>query len=578
MHEISEFIAPCLVPFEVYRRPDGAVVYANERLAMSERELLDAFSCSTDRYADDGGGEAGRTLFAERYGGAGVSVNGGGGRCGFDGKQFQVKGVGRNPLVGGAPGSAHSDGILPMSFALYEMIWSRILRDKLPFGVVDCQAVIAIASSRPAGAPDRFERALLVREVCLRPAHFERAAYFRRDEVNVTADRDADVDRVSRMQRGIEPILQHLFALDTPSSESTTLAGLGEFARRQAHQLAFARANFLLHSVSSSNFSMDGRWLDLTSIASLHPQQAFTADTIGSAWSRLWEHEFIIWEIVGSVMFHYAKYRRRSDAFLADALASLRETFFSALDEAGAQYFLCTIGVPMIVARRIAGTRAVREWARCYAQTLKSDFANAGANRRRMTGPEATHGAGFSFLPLSAFAALARDRHAAAPEREVTAGYARCLDEVMVEVRRGAADLGIDPRALEAALAINAVKYSTEKAGLGFDELRGGLSSLIETDSGDVAAMRARIAGHVDRLVEIGAFRIGFDPGMALGCWREAGVAIDYDMHGDRFVVHDRGRRETVERACWKPGAEGRPAWRAMIDFYERHDAHLIFQ
>ncbi|WP_267849189.1 hypothetical protein [Robbsia betulipollinis] len=567
-----------MVPFEVYRRPDGEVVYASERLAMSESDLLNAFSYSTDRYADDGCGEVARTLFAERYGGAGVSVNGGGGRCGFDGKRFQIKGVGSNPLVGGAPGSPHSDGILPMSFALYEMIWSRILRDKLPFGVVDCQAVIAIASPRPIGGTNTFGRALLVREVCVRPAHFERAAYFRRKEVSVAADRDADVHRVVRMQRGIEPILQHLFALDAPPSEFEILAGLGEFARRQAHQLAFARANFLLHSISSSNLSMDGRWLDLTSIASLHPQQAFAADTIGSAWSRLWDHEFIIWEILGSMMFHYAKYRRRSDAFLTDALASLRKTFFTALDEAGAQYFLCTIGVPMIVAQRIGYTRAVREWARCYAQRLKLDFANAAANRRRMADPESMHGAGFSFLPLSAFVALARDRHAAAHEQGVTTDYERCLDEVMVEVRCGASDLGIGPRALEAAVAINAVKYLTEKAGLGFDELRGGLSSLIEIDPGDVAAMQARITSHANLLVEIGTFRVGFDPGMTLGCWRAAGVAIDYDMRGDCFVVHDRGRRETVERACWKPGAEGRPAWRAMIDFYERHDAHLIFQ
>ncbi|WP_329906641.1 hypothetical protein [Serratia quinivorans] len=118
---------------------------------------------------------------AERYGGSGIQHNGGGARCGFDG-HYQIKGIGANPVVGLGTDRHHSNGALAADHAIYEAIWGEVLARVLPYGAVRTQAVlltdryIEINFERNNR---RAQRALLVREPVIRPAHFERAPYFR---------------------------------------------------------------------------------------------------------------------------------------------------------------------------------------------------------------------------------------------------------------------------------------------------------------------------------------------------------------------------------------------------------------
>ena len=115
-----------------------------------------------------------KSLFAERYGGGAISRNGGGARCGFDGR-WQVKGIGANALVG--QGAKHVDGELTMTGAVLEALWGNVMAKLLPYGAVPNKAILLtdspIAALSPASARSPHNRkALLVREPVVRPAHF----------------------------------------------------------------------------------------------------------------------------------------------------------------------------------------------------------------------------------------------------------------------------------------------------------------------------------------------------------------------------------------------------------------------
>ncbi|CAI0749927.1 Uncharacterised protein [Serratia proteamaculans] len=80
-----------------------------------------------------------KVFFAERYGGGAISRNGGGARCGFDGR-WQVKGIGANALVG--QGAKHVDGELTMTGAVLEALWGNVMAKQLPYGAVPNNAIL----------------------------------------------------------------------------------------------------------------------------------------------------------------------------------------------------------------------------------------------------------------------------------------------------------------------------------------------------------------------------------------------------------------------------------------------------
>ncbi|MDN4629308.1 MchC protein [Erwinia sp. PsM31] len=220
-----------------------------------------------------------KKFYAERYGGSGIQRNGGGARCGFDG-HYQVKGMGANPLVGKGSDERHSNGTLSAVHALYEALWSEVLGQILPYGAVQTRAVLLIDNDiANAGelAAGSSRRALLIREPVVRPAHFERAPYFR-PQPDYAGQLLHDARRVSSVIRQL-PI-----SLPMPPDgfserayrdpQRYCIEGLCELARRQARQMAFCRTRFLRLTTSPSNISMDGKLLDFNGLNCLFPDES----------------------------------------------------------------------------------------------------------------------------------------------------------------------------------------------------------------------------------------------------------------------------------------------------------------
>ncbi|ECT3983563.1 MchC protein [Salmonella enterica subsp. diarizonae serovar 16:z10:e,n,x,z15] len=208
-----------------------------------------------------------KIFYAERYGGSGIQRNGGGARCGFDG-YYQIKGIGANPLVGNGSDRKHSSGRLDICDAIYEAFWSEMLGQVLPYGAVQTQAVLLVENDETP------ERALLVREPVLRPAHFERSPYFR-PQSEYEGKLIHDTQRVRNVIRRLPeclPVPYVGFSKEaTLDPQIFCIEGLCEMARRQAWQMAYCRTRFLRLTTSPSNISIDGRLLDFNGLRCFFP-------------------------------------------------------------------------------------------------------------------------------------------------------------------------------------------------------------------------------------------------------------------------------------------------------------------
>lgn len=215
-------------------------------------------------------------FYAERYGGSGIQRNGGGARCGFDGR-YQVKGIGANPLVGEGTDGRHSNGSLGAVHAVYEMLWSEGLARILPYGAVRTLAVL-LSNEYTEHAYEHncnlSQRALLVREPVVRPAHFERAPYFC-PQTRYSSQLISDAERIEHVIKRLPenlPVPAEGFSLKARSDLSLLcVEGMCELARRQALQTAFCRTRFLRLTTSPSNIAMDGRLMDFNGLNSLFP-------------------------------------------------------------------------------------------------------------------------------------------------------------------------------------------------------------------------------------------------------------------------------------------------------------------
>lgn len=217
-----------------------------------------------------------KLFYAERYGGNGIQRNGGGARCGFD-CYYQIKGIGANPLVGEGTDGHHSNGSLSATHAVYEALWGEVLAQILPYSAVRARAVLLTniytdkAFDRSHG---KSQRALLIREPVVRPAHFERAPYFRpQPEYADKLIHDAQrVRSVIRMLPVNLPVPPEGFSEDAKRNlHLYCIEGLCELAHREAWQMAFCRTRFLRLTTSPSNIAMDGRLMDFNGLSCLFP-------------------------------------------------------------------------------------------------------------------------------------------------------------------------------------------------------------------------------------------------------------------------------------------------------------------
>lgn len=259
-----------LVPFFA-RKVDSEIIWCASNVIDSE-ELQE--NCSY--LIDPGSNSPSRIFHAERYGGSGLQRNGGGARCGLFG-QYQIKGIGANPLVGDGTDWSHGSGALGVSEAIYETVWSEILDELLPYGAVKVQAVLltnSYLSISSKNSKQSSRRALLVREPVVRPAHFERAPYFR-PQMAFAGQLMHDARRVRAVISQLPACLPTPQAGFSPEAYADSriycIEGLSELAQRLAWQMAFCRTRFLKVTTSPSNISIDGKLLDFNGLGCLFP-------------------------------------------------------------------------------------------------------------------------------------------------------------------------------------------------------------------------------------------------------------------------------------------------------------------
>lgn len=192
----------------------------------------------------------------ERYGGPGISVNGGGART-VNCHGYQLKGVGANPLVGRDAPVTYGYGGLDVQGAIMEIIYSELLNRISPVGAQKIYGLIQVDRDSAFYGGESTWSVILVREPCVRPAHFLTCPDFKIKKEY----KDILASELSRMRS----VYSHIKANTGISAFSLCLEN---FLDKSADQLSFCRMARFSHNVlTASNISMEGKLLD-TSVCS----------------------------------------------------------------------------------------------------------------------------------------------------------------------------------------------------------------------------------------------------------------------------------------------------------------------
>jgi hypothetical protein len=559
LNELDDVFVPILVE----RVKGVSVVYKNDAEAIiSTRALIDqcAFILTTrrrDRRAEQ------QIWLSERYGGEEIVNNGGGVRCGLS-IDLQVKGIGANLLLGCNSDDAHSNGHLSLVDAIYEAAWSEILEEVAPFGV---QRVVAVLKMGEHAHIDGGARALLVRRPEIRPAHFERAIYFKpiRD---ASWHREADVRRVRNSVRYLGEILPRPADIAEQQWRGMTdkerfSAGLGEFARRLAAQLAYMRSRFMAHGCTSSNVSMDGRLLDFTSVMSLLAFGAESLPDLKAMWNKASREHLPIMKSISSICFYANKYWLKDDEFSAQALGYAIREFSREFDAKFARYFLCMAGVPRVLAEKIADVPVAVGWMHELRSTLVEwvrQLDVEGGRDEHDTRLFSLSGK-FDWLSFWDFVhhGTVHPARCSQPRHALTRAYAEILG-IVSDLGRA---MNISGAALVRGFGINKKKYLGDSACLNRDALKQMLKGIVE--AGEESGVTDEF---INRQKQQSLLVLRYEDGMAVDVWRESDLTIRFLMLEDRFrVVHGN------ECAVYSPAEFGgmvrqRNEFHPMLAFY----------
>lgn len=281
---------------------------------------------SNDLYSEDH-----RIELADRYGGIGCGDAAGSGRCSsYQG--VQTKGVGPTTLIGPKADKYHSSGLLSLSEASLEAIFSKVYSVALPFGAVPTIAVVLTGGTYieyvTTGDARPALRALAFRPLVARPAHFLRNVLSpggRLPEGTAAPGLTRDAMRTREALRLLASSMKHALELDGPEDKAAILdQGLRELARRIAWQCAAGFARRLPHgSLCCSNISLSGQYLDF-GVTSYVPNYRRRARPPG--WQDTWsENRFAVLTLT-SLRQQLAKYAPEincSTILLAEELVDL---------------------------------------------------------------------------------------------------------------------------------------------------------------------------------------------------------------------------------------------------------------
>ncbi|CAI2161189.1 Uncharacterized ACR, YdiU/UPF0061 family [Serratia fonticola] len=316
------------IPFKTIKLASPELVWLNQELnemsGMNEEELLDTFAYVTPDYMPTSGlNEQDCQFFlADRYGSRYEACNGGSARCGIR-NTWQVKGIGRNPLVAINIDKGHTNGKLCLTKAISEAVWGEICHRELPYGAIRTLAIIKTGAWMDAdyGLPEIHTQpcALVIREVAIRPAHFERATFFWPSNAYMQLRNDDAL----RVQRAIERITHFL-----PGGEEGLVAGLTSFVERMACQIAVSRVKGIPHgSLTSSNISIDGRFLDFGTLSSVPD---FANYVLAAGQGGVWDDHLLIAEWLRHIGVFINKYHQ--EKLNQQQLDTVITHFFDRLD------------------------------------------------------------------------------------------------------------------------------------------------------------------------------------------------------------------------------------------------------
>jgi hypothetical protein len=300
-------------------------------------------------------------LLAERYGGKGVATNGGGARAGLLGN-VSLKGVGPNCLAGKSQDKVHSYGGLDAPYAVIETIYANLIDTLLPLGAV---RVLGLIYTGEGTATDTGNRpcwgVIMVREQCIRPGHFLRSGHFNPTE-EFTSAHISDVARVRKLSKSLKKSF---------GSDEHFIRYLGQFLSKYANQFAFAKVMRIMHgTITPSNISIDGRWLDLPFVSMLSSGINYAKT------SAFYEEPMLALEIVTEFLATYSKYNNidLNPAPLVnyysaqfEAYSSYHLRFVFALEATSNEFLLKTspwkrlFSITMTIIN--SGTEKVSEWS-----------------------------------------------------------------------------------------------------------------------------------------------------------------------------------------------------------------------
>lgn len=311
-----------LDPFEAEKVGNPFIVFFDETCSeVNEEFFLDNYAYVGPDGLDEPKSTAPRkTFYAERYGGVGIGSNGGGARCGTDGR-WLVKGMGSNQLLGVDSAFWYGHGTLPLVDAIAEAIWAKMLKHALPFGALDTPAVIATGrmswTRERGGARKEHPGALMIRSAALRLASFERAIYFKPkwgpDDGLINRSALVDVQRTKSAINFLPsamPVNGQPEGASPKSSYSdeneAVIEGLRNVGQRIAMQSAAASAKRIMHgALTGSNIALDSRWMDLGCVTGLN-----NFGLPASFKPSMWREYRKLHESICNILYYSMKYNK----------------------------------------------------------------------------------------------------------------------------------------------------------------------------------------------------------------------------------------------------------------------------
>ena len=437
---------------------------------------------------------------ADRYGGYGVGYCGGSARCGILG-DVQIKGIGLTPLIGSRPGAPvdhwHSGGTVTMDEAGREAIWASICSAVLPFGAVSTLAVVLTGTQcqRTDTAPGvavMNRRALIMRTIALRPAHFQRNVHFPTPLVEGMGVRE-DYLRVQQMIRSLPQAFDEAFGAEIAGASVTTRvnAGMKIMAQRFAAQVAAAFAKRLYHgSLNCTNIALDGRYVDFGTMTAVG---AYRRQAGSPLWPDQWNQHSPLLRTLSYFLFHIGKHLDCPDIKSLISAAELTAEFNTTFHERSQMELLKQTGIPQAVIEIYPNAHRVRAY-RClkaiYSRGAGVSFVWRGDDDPSMVGVQPLQNLGRYDLNL-----ILTQAAQCADSAQLGATVSALIDDASLAqefcaVYTGLVEAfiaspgGADPVRLRAFLAANAKRLNADVSHLTREALDSAMFVFEEDPSG----------------------------------------------------------------------------------------------